>query len=255
MKIGKHDHKLTDLLKVGIFSILMLAPMIAIGVKCAYVVVNKNAYLNYSGQENEIYEHVDYTNLQLDKRYHWANGPIPNESYTGQPTDIYIENVSGVIGTTQSITSARRLRVYRNGTNYMYLAFYDGNDQSITYVNGQTTAIQFNFTLTGLVSVGPNDAITKFNYIYNIDNSNTNYMDNVFYSATNDIKNSTLFNWTENTAIYTTMTTMTQGMGITDSTIPLLLTYWSLLTAIYIVFDIIISIFSKLTHLVSYQKD
>lgn len=255
MKLGKHEHKLTDLLKVGIFSILMLAPFIAIAIKCAYVVINKNAYLNYSGQVSETYEQIDYTNLQLDKRYHWANSLIPNEAYSGEPTDLYIDNVSNVIGATNNITSAKKLRFYRQGTNYMYLAFYNENNEIFQYVNGQTTAIQFNFTLTGMMNGNQTASITKFNYFYEIDNSNLNYMDNVFYTATNELENSTLFNWTENTAIYTGITTMTNGMGITNTTIPLLLTYWSILTAVYIVFDIIIVMFTKLTHMISFQKE
>ena len=232
----------------------MLAPMIAIGVKCAYVVCNRNAYLNYSGRQFDEYTHIEPSNLQLNTEYHWSNSLIPNTSYTGQPTDIFMTGVNNVIGTTSNLTNATRLRVYRSGTTYMYLAFYNG-DTSLAYVNGQTTALSFDFTLTGLTNAGPNDSISAFNYIYTIDNAYGNYLDNVFYSAVNDMNDSTLFNWAENTAIYSGINAMNTGFGLTNNTISLLLAYWSILTAIYIVFDIIIVMFTKITHLVSLQKE
>lgn len=76
----------------------------------------------------------------------------------------------------------------------------------------------------------------------------TGTIQNVFYESVAEISNQPLFNWTTSTLMYNTMSTMTTGLGITDTTIPLLLTYWALLTCIYVVFDIIIELFVKLTH-------
>lgn len=126
LKKQKHDHKITDYLKVGIFAIVLLAPILAVAVECLYIIVNKNAPTNY----------------------------------TGTPQ-------------------------------------------------------------------------------------------NVFYESFENMIQQPLFSWTTSTGIYTPINAMLTGleMGTGTTTLAILLTYWSLMTAIYIVFDIIIFLFTKLTHL------
>lgn len=127
-KLEKHDHRLTSVLKVIIFSIVMLAPFFAVAVECLYVICNKNAPSNYTGT-----------------------------------------------------------------------------------------------------------------------------IQNVFYNAVANISTQSLFTWTEDTAIYTAVSGMTTGLefGSSGNTLAILLTYWALNSAIYIVFDIIIECFVKITHLVN----
>ena len=124
----KHDHKLTDMLKVLIFAVVMLAPFFAVLTECLYMIINKNAPSNY----------------------------------TGTPQD-------------------------------------------------------------------------------------------VFYNAVANLGNKPIFSWTTDTAIYTAISGMTTGleMGTGANTLALLLTYWALNTAIYIIFDIVIVLFTKLTHLLN----
>ena len=250
MKDKKHNHKLTDLLKFTIFALLMLLPFGAIGIKCGYAVFNKNAYLNYSGRQYDQYTSIAYNEMQLGHLYHWSNDLLPNTTYTGNATDIYMTGITNVIGATNNITIADRLRVYRSGTTYMYLAFYEGQN-SVAYINAQTTAISFDFTLTALQNAGSNDSITAFPCFYTIQNSQTNYLDNVFYASVDDLKNHTIFSWSQNTGVYTAINTMTTGLGIQETTMPILLSYWTMLTAIYVVFDIIIGTFTMITHMIS----
>lgn len=72
----------------------------------------------------------------------------------------------------------------------------------------------------------------------------------IFYDAIDNLNTQPIFNWTSSTAIYTAINNMCTGLefGTSGNTLSLLLTYWSLNTAIYIVFDIIIYMFTKLTH-------
>lgn len=72
----------------------------------------------------------------------------------------------------------------------------------------------------------------------------------IFYNAIDELNNQPIFNWTQQTAIYTAINNMCTGLefGTSGNTLSLLLTYWSLNTAIYIVFDIIIFCFTKITH-------
>lgn len=87
------------------------------------------------------------------------------------------------------------------------------------------------------------------------DLSTTAYQDatNVFYTAVAKLNTQPLFNWTQNTAIYSAINQMTTGLefGTGGNTLALLLTYWSLNIAIYIIFDIVIVLFTKLTHLIN----
>lgn len=123
--IGKHDHSLTDLLKIFVFSIVMMAPFIAIAVECLYMICNKNAPANYTGTQQD-----------------------------------------------------------------------------------------------------------------------------VFYNAVSNMCAKPLFSWTTQTGIYTPINAMCTGLEIQSGALPILLTYWALMTAIYIVFDIVIKMFTYITHLI-----
>lgn len=46
----KHDHKFTNLLKVAIFALLMIAPLFASISQMLYATFNKNAYKSYYGE-------------------------------------------------------------------------------------------------------------------------------------------------------------------------------------------------------------
>ena len=81
----------------------------------------------------------------------------------------------------------------------------------------------------------------------------TNYtgtQQDVFYNAVNNITTKPIFSWTTSTGIYTTINSMCTGLdfGGSANILSILLTYWSLNTAVYIVFDIVITLFTKLTH-------
>ena len=75
---------------------------------------------------------------------------------------------------------------------------------------------------------------------------------NVFYDAVERLSSENLFSWTSSTSIYSTLNLMLTGLdlGTGTATLCLLLTYWALMSAIYIVFDIIIFIFTKITHMI-----
>lgn len=78
----------------------------------------------------------------------------------------------------------------------------------------------------------------------------TGTQQNVFYEAIDQIGTQPIFNWTTGTAMYTTINGMTTGLdfGSGANVLAILLTYWSLNTAVYIIFDIVIWAFTKLTH-------
>ena len=127
-KLGQHNHEGTKKLKVFIFAIIMLAPLIAIAVECLYMILNPNAPTNYTGTQQD-----------------------------------------------------------------------------------------------------------------------------VFYNAVNNMTSKAIFSWTEDTAMYTTIDSVCTGLefGTSANTLAILLTYWIINTLIYIIFDIVIEMFVKLTHMFS----
>ena len=89
-------------------------------------------------------------------------------------------------------------------------------------------------------------------YIICNKNAPSNYTgtpQDVFYNAVNNMTTQTLFSWTTGTAIYTAINSMCTGLSIQGGALPILITYWALMIAIYIVFDIIIKLFTTLTHM------
>lgn len=62
--------------------------------------------------------------------------------------------------------------------------------------------------------------------------------------------NSTLFSWVQDTAIYTVLNTTTTAIEISsDSCLADYLTYIFLFTVIYVIVDIILGVFTALTHI------
>ena len=79
----KHNHSLTDLLKILIFSILMMIPFIDVGTRCLYVICNKNAYQSYS-DSNLIQTNTIPTNYtQIIENNVVQFNYFENTSYTG----------------------------------------------------------------------------------------------------------------------------------------------------------------------------
>ena len=61
---------------------------------------------------------------------------------------------------------------------------------------------------------------------------------------------SDLFNWTENTALYTGIKGMTDNLEIGTPAIAILITYWFILTVIYVIIDIVLKGFTTITHMI-----
>lgn len=265
MKKIKHDHKGTKLLKLGIFASLMLAPLLAIAFKCAYVTFNKNAKDSYSGNTNT--QEVEYTNIdsvsdfEVGKRYNFNNYNInTGSSSTQQWQTFFIDNVT--INYTpwswvnDQIAKITLYKIANSNTNRVTFYAYDSNNQllgSSTLVQTEN-ALDFDFNYGGTLN---EQNYTYFSSLFYFKStpSVVNTLDNAFYYAIDEMKNNELFNWTTNTALYTPTAAMTNGMGITTTALPILITYWLYLTAIYIVIDIVVELFTALTHMITSKLD
>lgn len=246
----KHDHKLTDLLKVAIFSLIMLAPMFAIASKCIYVAYNKNAYQSYSGttyiEMQPIYYETNEVNSNADiivgNIYEWIdNITLPQDSIRNNLFNLSYNSYDNDCNS-----------IYKDANESIYLTNLTNKYYNLTI----NTDIRFYFVPSRVYQPYSNlyQAVSKceIKIIKEYEQvTQTETLDNVFYLAVNSIKNQTLFNWTTETAIYSAINGMCSGLAVENGVLPILLTYWSLMTAIYIVFDLIIFTFTKITHYIN----
>lgn len=248
-----HKHTLTGILKVLLFALLMLAPIFSVASRCLYVICNKNAYQSYSGQnvEDTTYTRTDINNLKVnDLVYYNSNGQAQIQRVG---TDLYI-TASNITLNDISYNNADTIQFYAYpstpNSNTLYIVIKEGNSTLISrdVMSGDYTCT-FNFLSYNSNAVNQNYIDGMKNFYVITYNANSK-LDNVFTYSVNEMENDQLFNWTQNTAIYTGINTMTTGIGITQEAIPILLTYWFLLTVIYVIVDIIINTFTLLTHFI-----
>lgn len=279
----KHNHTLTDILKASIFSLVMMAPVTAIGVTCAYVVCNKNAYQSYSGtntdnsyQRNNLINETNTNNVVrvselVEGNYYTFNGVLVDDIIFHQDTEIDLELVKGDLhyeldDTNDVIIDDIATPLY-NSPWYIRISYYG---ISMSHAGDITVYVE---NIQELIPYDNQLVIVKCNYFYDDDSISflskvdlSNYdddiglytyqlkasgtLDNVFYYAVDTMQNNTLFSWTKTTAIYTPVNAMTTGMGINTPAIAVLLVYWLLCTAVYIIIDIVVKGFTWLTHLI-----
>ena len=110
------------------------------------------------------------------------------------------------------------------------------------------------FVIFMIVMLAPFFAImTECLFVICNKNAPSNYtgtVQDVFYNAVANMVSKPLFSWTTQTGIYTPVNAMCTGLDVQGGALPVLLVYWALMTAIYIVFDIVIKIFTTLTHMI-----
>ena len=140
-------------------------------------------------------------------------------------------------------TSPYYLRLYDNKSVYFFSETYtqiaNGNVGGSSFINMKYKLLSLNDTINNLGSM--------FSYK---DTKSYNYIDNVFEYSFNKLANDNLFNWTENTAVYTGVKAMTDNLQINITVIPMIITYWFLLTVIYVLIDLVIKAFTVLTHMI-----
>lgn len=245
MKKNKHDHKGTKALKLTIFFTLMLAPFLAVLFKCAYVTFNKNAKDSYTSNEvlsqNLINNQSSYISGGNYNLVYFDNG-ITTSNYSNK---FYFITCSLPIDEYHLSYQPTYFRVRSDGWIYV------GDD-----VNTQATLVnhtwgsditQITFTSANNTLNAPNQMNGGNTLLYLI-MYREQKLDNAFYYAIDEAMESPYFAWARTSALYTATSGLTNGMGITTQAIPTLIVYWLILTAIYIIIDIVIESFTYLTH-------
>lgn len=250
MKINdvKHNHSLTDLLKVLLFALLMLAPIGSVATRCLYVVCNKNAYQSYS-ETSTMTTTLISENAQSIVGNNYMINLIEGSGYS---SNIYVNSSTidyDYIAGTELSYDVVGFRFYPNNTHFRLIDSnnltynYELNDEKRNYLNGQT----FNWKSGNLVET--NSPVRFYMVSYT-----SGKLDNVFEYSVTKVANDQIFSWTQNTPVYTGINAMCTQLGITGQAIPIILSYWLILTCIYVVIDILLKLFTLLTHLIANRK-
>ena len=140
-----------------------------------------------------------------------------------------------------------------NNDNYLFYLYDTNYKGALLAVSLQlNTTLNFYIIFNGLDREAFLPYIMESDYLGDliIDEETTLTLDNAFEYSVNKLAESPILSWTQQTAIYTGVNTMTTQLGVSTPTIAMLIVYWFLLTIIYIIIDIIIKLFTWLTHMV-----
>lgn len=235
MKAIKQKHGKENTIGKIIYGFLLFMPLLAIATTCAYVIFNKNAYHSYYGETINDYQNVrvDFDNLEENETYHIDIDYIDNSNSLSQTTFYvsYIKNLSADL--EYDMTIYNRLRFFKNAnTNQVYtqLNRIDGGS-SLTI----TTNVTIEFTYISTQYIG---TISPYLNIYQVQYEKLTYLSSSFYYAINEVENSALFNWSYNTATYNVLETTCNTLGITNNFVPMMLSYWLMISLMYLLYDI-----------------
>ena len=248
----KHDHKGTKILKLIIFSCVMLAPFFSILTRCLYV-LNPNAKDSYFGETINQYDNIvvrEFSELNTNTTYYYYNNYVEFEVNVNKV--IYVSDVNIIINNSNVELDNNDIKAFRTTyySGYSYTIFYHNDMTAYTGIRSSEYEIYFSFRYISNDFTTENlQARFNGNITYHIYNKYS-YLDNAFEYSLENLAKSNYYNWTQNTGIYTGINSMCTGLGV-NNVIAILLTYWALCTCIYIVFDIVIELFTKITHFIN----
>ena len=236
MKSRNKDHKPHESI-IGkiIYGFLLFMPLLAIGVTCAYAIFNKNAYQSYAGEtlNQSDYEHISVNDMEVGKEYFLITPNSKTYQQQSSNTQFVVSNVT----INDTLKDVNQIRFYVN-TNSTTLTIQGIGNDSFIYQNNQTNILKFTFN-----GSNNNNYVNEINTIlYEKTYVLSSFVSEVFYYSIDKVQQSPLFNWAEDSLIYTGMTNTCNALNITTPFIPLLMTYWLIISVIYILYDIILVI-------------
>ena len=209
----------------------MLLPVFAIGVTCAYVIFNKNAYKSFS--ETNIESSINITDIgnytvgqqyQLNYKQNLTTG-------TNTLNFSYISLTAGDLNINQSdYESLTKWWLNSNGRLY----FSNTSQSFITYLNvNNNEFLQFNF-----IGEITQDWLNQFTINRVV--LTTDKLDNVFYYSIDKVTQSPYFSWAYDSFLVAPFTYIVTLFSMpVDSPIVMLLSYWLDISIVWLVFDLI----------------
>lgn len=273
LKGNKHNHLFTDLLKVAIFGLMLLLPFLCFMPTGFYYGFNEHAtnetttQINYKYESNEVNtldDLIEGNIYQLDN-FDLANNMLSSDIYfyvlKYDNTDLF-ETYSDYEGNNFNIKDCI---IYLNTNDYqnnewiisLYLIDYEGTSLYFEYNNElilHNCIFICNQYIVDYFDYNSNLSLpqyTDYNVIESVETNVQDTISNKMYLAWEGVWTSPLFNWTNTTPLNTGLNGFIGIFGINQSSyIANCLIYLLTITAIYVVFDIVLGIFKWLTHLI-----
>lgn len=285
----KHDHTLTDILKVGIFGLFLILPILMFLPNCLYYAFNEHAQVNTTTQPVYEYKNVDFNQLLEPRSLHYEENGITIDY---DATGLVVSIVDNPTGYNQKFLG--NMQLYNNHVYYIPQFFdfevyfpsqtttdrltFTGNDGIYTlafYVpqsatNGTYECYPMVIDLTQMFGNGNEPTIQQFTqwydddyYSYTLSKKETLEIEtentvtvtettkNIEY-AWKSLWQGPILTWTNNNNFIFTINLFTQIFAISqESYLTNYLTYILTITAIYLIFDIVFVLITKLTHLIN----
>ena len=270
---AKHDHSLTDILKVIIFSLVLLLPGILFIPNIFYYGFNEHA----QAQESEVTTTIDvetttalnYENAQtlpssnsdieLNKIYLWDSRKVASQpNFTGgSVTCSYINIIDYHDVSITTSTNSKKISAMLNitdiytGTSRYNFNITSGYATALIMISAQPTGWNDFYTGLSLVTFDINQSSTSTTTTTTTQEQHTMSISDSIYTAWEDMWQSKIFSWTNNTPFNGSLNGFISIFGINAQSYLANVLIWLLsMTAIYVVLDIVIGVFKWLTHLI-----
>ena len=246
MKKEKQNKKGESTIGKIIYGFLLFMPLLSIA--CAILVNTFNmsskeeTEINYKYQSNEVnsnedlkegniysfnYAHLDYQSILYENNLSTIK-PLTNfRVRTPIGDECYFEDDIATLPYVSISFFEEYLYINYDelGSNYSSLTYYTILDNFIGILI-KDNGLNYNHI-----------SYTEYNEIESVETHNVNGQD-IFYKSIEKIEESNLFNWAENSIIYTTMSNTCRQLNITTTFIPLIMSYWLIISIIYFLYDI-----------------
>lgn len=233
MKPTKQKHGKENTIGKIIYGFLLFIPLFAIGITCAYAIFNKNAYLSNgndyidktitlnSSNTNDIYVQGQLITFTFEEHSAQWNGIFGFSEISIDLNEIFNTELT-----------YNRFYLYATNTN---IIFYDTNGGTHQITASNRTFDSFTYKVD--LSVSADKGIYDYG-LAQVFTYKERALTDVFYYSIDKVEQSPLFNWANNTATYSVLENTCTTLGITTTFVPMLLSYWLMISLMYLLYDI-----------------
>lgn len=223
-----------------IYGTLLFMPLLNVLGTSIYAIANKNAYESYYGETINQQDNILLTtndSFELNQKYIFDSNTYTT---TGQVQGAYARGITfsnfkilSIANFTLNVSEPTFMGMYIDNNNNLSITLKNDNNSQIIYFNGNQLVFEFTY-----LSDNFNSNFKTTNTLYKVEYKNYSFLDNAFEYGIYKTENSPYYNWTTETAINDVIHQTTTTLGINNSFVDLLLTYWLLMTIIYVIYDL-----------------
>lgn len=271
----KHDHSLTDILKVLIFAIVLLMPFLVYAPTALYYGFNEHATGTTTVTEGGYQVTTMYETNEVNSINDLVNGNIYSIDLTTQNNYQSLQNVvqnNGEIYLTyiywvdsnydvsyeikEDLERLYYIRLYYDRNKNCFAIDLDYENPQLFYVSNVKIYFVANWTNyiedieTEQLKLKKSDFI-PYLYTYEEEVEVQKNITQMMEKNWNDLWKTNLFKWTDTSILKNGLDNFTQAFGITNtSNINNLIAYELIMVGVYIVIDIVLGLFKWLTHMI-----